>query len=489
MFYKKKDMMMGEKTSSAVSTFMYMLIFSSCQQSIKKILGCVGRWCDRLIDYFNQVMEIRFDEYADEYSFKRNQAYTAIEAYLGSLSTEHANRLNGTLFKQSHSLDFCMAEYEDVKDKFKGVKVKWLSASIIPRTKSISWYPASSKKFYSLTFKRKHRKIIVNEYLKHVMQAGQEIIVKRRQRRLYTNNPSDNWSDYKRNLWSHVIFDHPATFETLAIDPKKKEEIISELVAFRNGKEYYAKTGKAWKRGYLLYGPPGTGKSSLIAAMANFLSYDVYDIELTAVKNNTELRKLLTDISSKSIVMIEDIDCSLDLTSKRKKKEKINDEDEESEAKENGDGKSKVTLSGLLNFIDGLWSASGGERIIVFTTNHKEKLDPALIRRGRMDQHIELSYCKFGAFKVLAKNYLDIDSHDLFDKIGQLLEEVNMTPADVIEHLMLKTLGGGVETSLESLIQAMETAKEESKQKANALKTAKEESKKKATEEEEQGNG
>ncbi|KAJ0704928.1 putative P-loop containing nucleoside triphosphate hydrolase [Helianthus annuus] len=38
-----------------------------------------------------------------------------------------------------------------------------------------------------------------------------------------------------------------------------------------------------------------------------------------------------------------------------------------------------VTLSGFLNFIDGLWSSCGDERIIIFTTNRKEKLDPALI--------------------------------------------------------------------------------------------------------------
>ena len=46
------------------------------------------------------------------------------------------------------------------------------------------------------------------------------------------------------------------------------------------------------------------------------------------------------------------------------------------------DSNSKVTLSGLLNFIDGVWSAIGGERIIAFTTNYLEKLDLALIRRG-----------------------------------------------------------------------------------------------------------
>ena len=74
-------------------------------------------------------------------------------------------------------------------------------------------------------------------------------------------------------------------------------------------------------------------------------------------------------------------------------------------------------LSCLLNFIDGLWSACSHERIIIFTTNHKEKMDPALIRQGRMDKQIEMSYCLFEGFKVLAKNYLDVIEHELFVEI------------------------------------------------------------------------
>ncbi|MBA0730804.1 hypothetical protein Golax_023246, partial [Gossypium laxum] len=179
------------------------------------------------------------------------------------------------------------------------------------------------------------------------------------------------------------------------MDEKKKREIKKDLVSFSNGKEYYAKIGKAWKRGYLLYGPPGTGKSTMVAVMANFLNYDVYDLELTTVKNNVELRRLLIETSNKSIIVIEDIDCSLDLTGQReekKKKKKKDDKNEEGDpisamSKNEERKESEVTLSGLLNFIDGIWSACGGERIIVFTTNHVEKLDPALIRRGRMDKH------------------------------------------------------------------------------------------------------
>ena len=136
------------------------------------------------------------------------------------------------------------------------------------------------------------------------------------------------------------------------------------------------------------------------------------------------------------------------------------------------------SLSGLLNFIDGLWSACGGERIIVFTTNYVEKLDPALIRRGRMDKHIEMSYCGFEAFKVLAKNYLNIDSHPLFVTIGHLLEETNITPADVAENLMPKSLYDDAETCLKKLIEAIKTAKEE------AIKKAEEEARLKAEKEE-----
>jgi chaperone BCS1 len=270
------------------------------------------------------------------------------------------------------------------------------------------------------------------------------------------------------------VFEHPSTFETLAMDLEKKKMIIDDLVTFSKAGEFYARIGRAWKRGYLLYGPPGTGKSTMIAAMANLLGYDLYDLELTAVKDNTELRKLLIETSSKSIIVIEDIDCSLDLTGQRRKKNVKKEEEEEKDLREKKSGimeeregkSSNVTLSGLLNFIDGLWSACGGERLIVFTTNYVEKLDPALIRKGRMDMHIELSYCGFEAFKMLAKNYLNIESHNLFGTICELLKEINITPADVAEHLMPKTASGDAEIYLKSLIQALQLAKEEARRKS-----------------------
>ncbi|OMO60448.1 ATPase, AAA-type, core [Corchorus capsularis] len=116
----------------------------------------------------------------------------------------------------------------------------------------------------------------------------------------------------------------------------------------------------------------------------------------------------------------------------------------------------RLTLSGLLNFIDGLWSSCGDERMIVFTTNHKDKLDPALLRPGRMDMHIHMSYCTPSGFRVLASNYLDITSHDLFHEIDQLLMEVEATPAEIAEELMKSE---DVDIALEGLIKFLQNKK------------------------------
>ncbi|KAK6939491.1 ATPase, AAA-type, core [Dillenia turbinata] len=103
------------------------------------------------------------------------------------------------------------------------------------------------------------------------------------------------------------------------------------------------------------------------------------------------------------------------------------------------EAKSDVTLSALLNFIDGLWSNCGDERIIVFTTNHKDRLDPALLRPGRMDVHINMSYCTFSAFKVLASSYLGIEDHAFYAEIETMLGSFQATPAEIAGELMKGT--------------------------------------------------
>jgi chaperone BCS1 len=440
-----------------------MFVWAIIQQYFPyNVRNFFDKYSQRFLTLFYPYIQITFNEFTGE-RFKRSEAYSAIETYLSKTTSMQAKRLKADVIKNNtQPLSLSMDDHEEVADDFNGVKVYWSSGKNILKTQTFSFYPnTDEKRYYKLTFHKRHRDVILSDYLLHVLKEGREIKVKNRLRKLYTNNGAQ---------WSHVVFEHPASFQTLAMDPVKKQEIIDDLTTFSKGEEFYNRIGRAWKRGYLLYGPPGTGKSTMIAAMANFLCYDIYDLELTAVKDNTELRRLLIETSSKSIIVIEDIDCSMDLTGQRKKEVKEEEEESDPAKKpmkppENESKASKVTLSGLLNFVDGLWSACGGDRLIVFTTNHVEKLDPALIRRGRMDKHIELAYCRFEPFRVLARNYLYLETHDLFEKIRELLGEVEMTPADVAENLMPKTSPPDPEGCLRSLIGALESTKEEAARK------------------------
>ncbi|XP_023770569.1 AAA-ATPase ASD, mitochondrial [Lactuca sativa] len=459
--------MMSDMTQLGSMMASAMFVWAIFQQWFPEELSKhIEKYREKLVSFMNPYLTISFHEYqGDEY--ERSKAYKAIERYLSSNSSNGVKRLKANVIKNSkfRSVVLSMEDYEEVIDEFQGMTIWWSSSKIIPQHRALITYnDGDEKRYYQLTCHRKHKDVITNVYVPHVLDEGEAIAKKTRQRKLYTNG--------KGTSWSHIIFDHPSTFDTLAMHPEKKEDILNDLRSFIKSKDYYKKVGKSWKRGYLLYGPPGTGKSSMIAAMANLLDYDIYDLELTSVNDNTDLRKLLIQTSSKSIIVIEDIDCSLDLTGERKEIKKGKNTEEEKNLvhkKEKVKKKkgSEVTLSGLLNFIDGLWSACGSERLIVFTTNHIQKLDPALIRRGRMDKHIELSFCCFETFKVLAKNYLDIESHDLFPSISRLLEETNMSPADVAENLMPKSADiKNAENCLKDLIKALENVKEEARLKA-----------------------
>ncbi|PRQ47458.1 putative ATPase, AAA-type, core, P-loop containing nucleoside triphosphate hydrolase [Rosa chinensis] len=166
------------------------------------------------------------------------------------------------------------------------------------------------KRHFELAFHKNHKAKVTESYLPYVLEQAKAIKEKENIVKLYTRHGNVNYAYGSRHgnvnyayggsgdgielgIWRSISLEHPATFETMAMEPELKRTVIEDLDRFVRRKNFYRKVGKAWKRGYLLYGPPGTGKSSLVAAMANYLKFDVYDLELASVSGNAQLRNVL----------------------------------------------------------------------------------------------------------------------------------------------------------------------------------------------------
>lgn len=370
-----------------------------------------------------------------------NELYQAAELYLHTMVGPETDSLKVIKRPAESNISLKFAKAEKVVDSFQGAELKWIfdceewKKGSKSDDDSDDHYFALEKRYFTLGFDKKHKDMILSSYVPFLLKKAHEIRAQNKALRLHTLHFS-----YSSIIWDSVVLQHPSTFDTLAIDSGLKKAITDDLDRFLKRKDFYKKVGKAWKRGYLLYGPPGTGKSSLIAAMANYLKFDIYDMELANVRNDSDLRKLLLRTANRSILVIEDIDCSVKLPNRAEPTK---------EKRSHPPTDQTFTLSGLLNFIDGLWSSCGVERIIIFTTNNKDKLDPALLRPGRMDLHVHMSYLTIDGFRVFAKNYLDIDEHWRFEEIEELIKKIDVSPAEVAEELMKSD---DADVSLEGLV-------------------------------------
>ncbi|BAU00036.1 hypothetical protein LR48_Vigan06g048800 [Vigna angularis] len=364
-----------------------------------------------------------------------NQLFQAVQEYLPARITHSYKSLKVGKISKHKNIVMAVDGNQDVVDVFEGIKLKWKLVEQNSQKESDNRDPLRPRKLpsfqresFTLTFDEKHRDVVMNKYLEHVLNEYQEMQAKQRTIKIHSIGGG--------RCWQKSDLTHPASFQSLALDPEQKQGIIDDLDRFLRRKELYKKVGKPWKRGYLLYGPPGTGKSSLIAAMADHLKFDVYDLELTSVFSNSDLMRTLKETANRSIIVIEDIDCNREVHVRSTPKA-FSDSDSDDDHKHVNIKTSRFTLSGLLNYMDGLWSSGGEERILIFTTNHRERIDPALLRPGRMDMHIHLSFLRSKAFRILASNYLGVEGdHPLFEQIDDLLEKIDVTPAVVAEQLM-----------------------------------------------------
>lgn len=217
--------------------------------------------------------------------------------------------------------------------------------------------------------------------------------------------------------------------DTVFIPPAQRARLLSDMAAFMAGKSEYRRRGTPWRRGYLLEGPPGTGKSSLIFALACEFGLPIYIINLNTVNGDTGLQVAFSNVPPRGIAVIEDID-ALEVTHQRQPRKPASSAPAAPGALEPS---MVVTLSGLLNAIDGVAARDG--RILFITSNHANVLDAALLRPGRVDHRETIGLMAEPEARAMAQLFLAEFSEEWF--AAQIVPNLPMAPA-ALQQILLR---------------------------------------------------
>jgi chaperone BCS1 len=194
--------------------------------------------------------------------------------------------------------------------------------------------------------------------------------------------------------WDMTILRPARPLETVHFDEATKTELVADITNYldKNTRRFYTARGIPYRRGYLLYGPPGTGKTSLSLALAGIFGLELYLLHMPSIQDDGHLERLFTSLPPRCIVLLEDIDAIGIRRRSGGGTDGGGGEDDDDESDDDKDfrhrGRHELTLSGLLNVLDGVASQEG--RIVLMTSNFADKLDRALVRPGRIDRMIFL---------------------------------------------------------------------------------------------------
>lgn len=260
--------------------------------------------------------------------------------------------------------------------------------------------------------------------------------------------------------WVPTVSKPPRSLLTLALPPKIKNDMLEDIEAFLSPRTrvWYGFRGIPYRRGYLLHGPPGTGKSSMCFAIAGRLWLDIYTVSLNSRKlDEDSLVSLFQSLPKRCIVLLEDVDnAGISQEGNRRMKDPSNTGRVENSLLENELHGAGISLSALLNCLDGVAAQEG--RILIMTTNHLEKLDPSLIRPGRVDKRYHFDFVDTMSVKQLFHAFFDEESlfvssvsaerepndrstwensiSELSDKFEDIVSFSQLTAAEVNNYLM-----------------------------------------------------
>jgi chaperone BCS1 len=194
--------------------------------------------------------------------------------------------------------------------------------------------------------------------------------------------------EHRDGDWKRSIVRDIRPISTVILGKKVKGELLKDIREFLDpgARRWYSNRGIPYRRGYLLYGPPGTGKSSLSLSIAGYFDLDIYILSLSGIDEG-DLITLFAELPRHCIILLEDIDAASPTRSQDTEIKGSGQSVTGSPPQKDKATQGMVSLSALLNVIDGVASQEG--RVLIMTTNYIERLDKALIRPGRVDKKVE----------------------------------------------------------------------------------------------------
>lgn len=232
----------------------------------------------------------------------------------------------------------------------------------------------------------------------------------------------------KHRKMRRFVFDHgywEKISENLPRDPgsvfmteeaKRVSDKIVEFVTNKAVRDRFKAFGVTHKLNVLLYGPPGTGKTSFIDSVASRLGSDIYIMQFSMKMRDDDLVVAMRRADGhRPVIIMEDIDS---LFAERKKLDA---------------GRNSITLSGILNCLDGMSRPEGS--VVFLTTNDPSCLDAAVTRSRRVDHSLELGYATPKQTRAMTYALVPSISEEDLSRFVSSCEGRTYTTADLHSYL------------------------------------------------------